>query len=424
VTNIPIDKANENLVQLRVSLWHNEREIQLDFPPEWDLVECRMAGHDISPLSDLEIQEVFENPIGTPRIRDLARGKEKVVILFDDLARPTPTYQILPYVLKELGEGGLNGDKIRLVCASGCHMPLIREDMIKKLGREIVENYLVFNHNVYEHHVKMGTTSRGTPVMINREVAGCDLKIGVGCIIPHFRAGFGGGAKILLPGVSAIDTIAQNHIKFKKAHPELIALGKVKHNPMRLDMEEAARIAGLDIVVDVVTNHKKELLGVFVGDVVEAHRKGVIFAKKVYGTENRGKYDLLVCNAFPIERSPSKAFWAAKEALNDGGDVILIWQSIVGHHPHYLTGAFGSDYGGRSWQKPGPFRLPQARSLFIYTENLSKEELRYFGPEEKIFSYRDWGNLTDALKPFHGKGTRVAIYPYVTLQCPIFPDEC
>ncbi len=417
-----IDNKEGQSLQFRVSLWNNEREITLGFPPEWKLTECRMAGHDLPPLSDSQIREAFEKPTSTPRIRDLARGKQKVVILFDDLARPTPAYKILPFVLKELKEGGVSGDKIRLVCAYGCHRPLTREEMIKKLGREVVENYLVFNHNVYEHHVKMGTTSRGTPVLINREVAGCDLKIGVGCLIPHFTAGYGGGAKILVPGAAGMETIAYNHIELHKAYPEQVGLGKVRNNPRRLDVEEAARIAGLDITVNVVVNHKKEILGVFVGDFVEEHRKGVAFANKVYGTENPGKFDLMVLNAFPIEESPEKALWAAQESLNDGGDVVLIWQTTEGLLPHYLVGTFGSDYGGRKWQKPGPLRLPQARKLFIYAESLSKQEKRWWGPEDKVLWYRDWGKLLDSLKLLHGKGTRVAVYPYATMQCPIFPD--
>ena len=247
-----IDNKEGQSLQFRVSLWNNEREIRLGFPQEWEITECRMAGHDLPPLSYSQIREAFEKPTSTPRIRDLARGKQKVVILFDDLARPTPAYKILPLVLEELKEGGVSEDKIRLVCAYGCHRPLVREEMIKKLGREVVENYLVFNHNVYEHHVKMGTTSRGTPVLINREVAGCDLKIGVGCLIPHFTAGYGGGAKILVPGAAGMETIAYNHIELHKAYPAQVSLGKVKNNPRRLDVEEAARIAGLDITVNVV----------------------------------------------------------------------------------------------------------------------------------------------------------------------------
>lgn len=418
-----VESVEAKSVRLRVSLWNDEREIELNLPKEWDVIECRMAGHNFTPLTDLQIHEAFKNPMGTPRIRDLAQGKEKVVILFDDLARPTPVYKVIPYVLKELEEGGVKGDKIRLVCATGCHRPLIREEMVKKLGREVVENYPIFNHNLYEHHVKMGTTSRGTPVWINREVASCDLKIGLGGIIPHFTAGFGGGAKILLPGVSSIDTVAHNHLEFQKKYPEKIGLCKVKENPVRLDMEEAARIAGLDFVADVVINHHKEILGIFVGDFVKSHRQGVAFAKKVYSTENPGKFDLMVVNTFPIEEAPKKALWPVKEALNEGGDVVLIWQSAVGWHPHYLVSSFGSDYGGRKWENPRHFRLPFAKRLFIYAESLSKVEQQWFGSEEKVFWHRDWGKVIEALKSVHGKGTQVVVYPYTTMQCPTIPDE-
>jgi len=423
--NIAVDKANGNSVQFRISLYHDEREIRLNFPEQWDLVECRMAGHDSAPLSADEIQWAFENPIGSPRIREMARGKEKVAILFDDMDRPTPAYQLIPYVLKELAQGGIGEDKIRFVCAPGCHAPLTREEMTQKLGRDTVENYSVFNHNVYEHLVKMGTTSQGTPVIINREVASCDLKIGIGCLIPHFSAGYGGGAKILLPGVSSLETVAANHVNMKKLRPERVGIGKIRDNPVRLDMEEAARIAGLDCVVDVVLNHKKEILGAFVGDLVEEHRKGVQLAAKIYGTEHPGKCDLVVLNTFPIETAPKKVLsWAGADYLNDGGDVVLIWQSVIGMHPHFLNGAWGSDYGGKQWEKHGgPFRIPNAKRLLIYTETMSKEEQKWWGHSDKIFRYREWGALIEALKQDHGKGTRAAVYPYATLQCPLLPDE-
>ena len=421
--NPEVEEAGGQSVLFRVSLWNKEREIRLDFPLDWELIECRMSGHDFPPLSDSQIQDAFKKPIGTTRIRDLAKGKKKVVILFDDLSRPTPAYKILPFVFDELNKGGVRRDQIRLVCAYGCHRPLVREEMIKKLGRDIVENYLVFNHNVYEHHVKMGTTTYGTPVLINREVAGCDMKIGVGCLIPHFTAGYGGGAKLLLPGVAAMESIIHNHIDLDTIYPEQAILGKVNKNPKRLDMEEAARIAGLDVTVNAVLNHRKEVLGMFVGDFVEAHREGVAFANRVYSTKNPGKFDLMVLNAFPIEESPEKALWAAQESLNERGDIVLVWQNTYGLLPHYLVGTFGSDYGGKKWQEPGPLRLQQARKLFIYADSLSKHEQRWWGPEEMIMWYRDWKALIEELKIFHGKGTRVAVYPYATLQCPIFPNE-
>jgi len=406
----------------RVSLWNNEREIELDFPHDWDVTECHMSGYKFPALAEADIQDAFENPIGTPSIRDLAKGKQRVVILFDDLARPTQTDKLLPFVIRELRDGGIRDEQISLVCGYGCHRPLTRDEMIKKLGRKIVENYPVFNHNLYEHHEKVGTTSYGTPVFINREVAACDLKIGVGCLVPHFTSGYGGGAKILVPGAAGMETITHNHITLHQTYPDQVGLGKVNNNPRRLDLEEAARIAGLDIVVNVVVNHRKENLGIFVGDFVEAHRQGVDFANSVYGTENPGKFDLLILNSFPLEESPEKGLWPAEESLNPEGDVVLIWQNAEGLLPHYLVGTFGRDYGGRKWQKPGPLRLPQAKRLFIYSENLAKQEKKWWGPENQVLWYRDWNKLIEALKADHGSGTQVAVYPYATLQCPIFPD--
>ena len=268
---------NQTSVSVRVSLWKDEREINLVFPPEWDVVECKMAGHDLPPLTPAEIQTAFENPIGSPGIKELAKNKQKVVILFDDLTRPTPAEKILPYIFKELAAAGVGDDKIRLVSAIGCHRPLSRHEMILKLGRDAVEKYPVFNHNLFEHLVDLGKTRLGTPVLVNREVASCDLKIGVGCIIPHHTAGFGGGAKILLPGVSAIDTMTHHHVILQKKFPDSVGHCLVEQNPIRLDMEEAARIAGLDIAVNVVLNHKKEILGIFVGDFVEKERTGKVF---------------------------------------------------------------------------------------------------------------------------------------------------
>jgi hypothetical protein len=422
MTGIGPIKTKSHTFSFNISLWNNEREIELEIPHDWEVTECHMNGYKLPALSESDILEAFENPIGTPRIRDLAGGKKRVIILFDDLARPTQTSKILPFVIQELKDGGIRDDQISLVCAYGCHRPLTRDEMIKKLGREIVEKYPVFNHNIYEHHEKVGTTSYGTPVFINREVAECDLKIGVGCLVPHFTSGYGGGAKILVPGAAGIETIAYNHINLHETYPEQVGLGKVRNNPRRLDLEEAARIAGLDIAINVVVNHRKEILGIFVGDFVEEHRRGVAFANRVYGTENPGKFDLLILNSFPLEESPEKGLWPAEESLNPEGDVVLIWQNAEGLLPHYLVGTFGRDYGGRKWQKPGPLRLPQAKRLFIYAENLAKQEKKWWGPEEQVLWYRDWNKLIGTLKESHGSGTRVAVYPYATLQCPIFPD--
>ena len=145
-----------------------------------------------------------------------------------------------------------------------------------------------------------------------------------------------------------METIVHNHVTLHREYPEQVGLGKVRNNPRRLDVEEAARIAGLDITVNAVVNHKKQILGLFVGDFVEAHRKGVSFANRVYATENPGRFDLMVVNAFPLEESPEKALWPARESLNDGGDVILL-RDVDGTDVDVLV------YGAASYPGVAPF---------------------------------------------------------------------
>ena len=125
---------------------------------------------------------------------------------------------------------------------------MIREDFVKKLGKDVVRRYHIYNHNTYEHHVEVGKTTRGTPVLINREVMACDLKIGIGGLIPHLGAGFGGGAKMVLPGVASIDSVDYNHRVIGKRGGDRSAMrfshGEIDDNELRQDLEEAARMVG------------------------------------------------------------------------------------------------------------------------------------------------------------------------------------
>jgi nickel-dependent lactate racemase len=411
-----------NTVEVMAGLWYGEQTIELGFPDDWEVTRCRMGGEALTPLTREQMRDALNQPIGTPPLRQLGRGKKTAVILFDDLARPTPTYLLAPLVLEELRQAGIEGDSIRFVAALGNHRALARDDIVKKLGTDIVRNYNVYNHNPYENLVEVGRTSRGTPVIVNREVMGADLKIAIGSIIPHFAAGFGGGAKLLLPGVSGMDSVVHNH-SLARQHADLMGLGKVNSNPMRLDVEEAAGIAGLDFIVNVVVNHRKESLGLFAGDFVQAHRQGVILAKKAYGTVAPPDMDIVVVSAYPVEVTPQKGLWAARASLHEGGDVVLILGGPLGRMPHYLMGRFGTDYGGRLWKPSRGLSVRQARRILVMGDHFSKNERDDLGPSEKVLWFREWPAVVAELSKGHGPGTRVAVYPYGSLQCPIFPED-
>lgn len=405
-------------VRLRVGAWFREEDIELGFPSNWEVVECRMGGHDRAPMTEEQMRAAIQQPIESPRLSELARGKKKVVILFDDLPKPTPTSKIVPFVLEELHAGGITDDQIRFLCAPGTHRPLIYPEFAAKLGADIVARYPVYNHSIWENLVYLGTTSRGTPVHVNREFASCDLRIGIGSLIPHGLAGFGGGGKLVLPGISGIDTIEYHH-KHQAQTADLSGLrGSVEGNTFRLDIEEAARMAGLHFKVDAVLNNKREVVGLFAGDFVAEHRVGSKLAYEVYYTEPAREADVVVANAYPDDGQFVRSIWAFGKSLREGGDAVLIVNSHEGENLHQYSGRFGSDFGGRGWA-PGrrAQHVDKARNLFVLSPHLSYTDRTELCPDpSKVVWCKDWGEVMAELAARHGPGTKVAVYPYAPLQ--------
>ncbi|MCL5110563.1 MAG: lactate racemase domain-containing protein [Chloroflexi bacterium] len=403
-------------ITLRVNCWYDEHDIEVAFPSNWEVAECRMLGHNRPALTAEQMRATVQRPIGSPRLAELAKGKKEVVILFDDLPKPTPAKVIVPFVLEELHAGGITDDHIRFLCAPATHRPLMYPEFVAKLGADIVERYPVYNHNVYEHHVLVGTTSRGTPVKVNREFASCDLRVAIGGIIPHPSAGYGGGGKIVLPGVASIDTIEAHHKHFTGAAK--VERGRVHDNDFRLDIEEAARIAGLHFKVDAVLNNRREVVGLFAGDFVEEHREGVKLATEVYSTEVVKGAEVVVINTYPDECQFVRSTWCVPTSLNEGGDVVMVIQAHEGQNLHHYGGQFGTDYGGRGWSDG--FRaklLAKAGRVLVFAPFLSLYDRKELGwPNKDVVLCKDWGEVMAQLAERHGAGTKVAVYPYASLQ--------
>jgi nickel-dependent lactate racemase len=400
-------------VKMRIHAFRGDEEIELGFPENWDITERRMAGHDKPSLSDDEMRSALQSPIGTPRLSEMAKGAKKVCIIFDDIAKPTPVSRVMPFVLEELHAGGVTDEQIRFVCAPGTHRPLIYPEMVAKLGREIVEKYPVYNHSVWENLVDVGKTSRGTPVQVNREFASCDLRLGVGSIFPHGRAGFGGGGKLVLPGVCGYETIVHHH----KHMGENAELGRVDDNVFRLDIEEAARLAGLNFKVDVVLNNHREVAGLFAGDVVAEHRAGAKLGAQMYRTEPVTDVDVVVANSYPDEVQLIRTMWCIGASLREGGDMVILSNAPDGQLLHQMNGRFGTDFGGRMHN---PDRLPKlqekAAKIIVVAPYLSRAEKDEVGLPEKIIRCRNWTEALEELKGRNGSSTKVGVYPYAPLQ--------
>lgn len=403
--------------RIRINAFRSDEEIELKFPEGWDITECRMAGHDRPALSDDGMRSALLNPIGAPRLSEMARGARKVCILFDDIAKPTPVGYIAAFVLEELHEGGITDEQIRFVSAPGAHRPMIYPEFVAKLGRDLVEKYPVFPHNVWENLVDMGKTSRGTPVQVNREFASCDLRLAIGSIFPQGPAGFGGGGKIVLPGVCGIETIAYHHENMRIN----AQLGRVEDNVFRLDLEEAARLAGLHFKVDAVLNNRREVVGLFAGDFVAEHRIGVKFASQVYRTETVAGVDVVLANSYPDEVQLGRAMWPINASLREGGDMVVWTHAPEGQLLHQLSGRFGTDYGGRHYELIRNMTLKwqeKAARIIIVAPYLSRCERDEIGPPGKVIHCRDWGAALAALSSRHGPGTKVGVYPYAPMQLP------
>ena len=415
---------NTHTVSIPIKAWYGDEETELQFPETWDVQTCRMAGHDTPALSDDRLREALRHPLGTEPLREMAQGKKQVVILFDDLTRPAPTWKILPFVLEELREAGITDDQIRFVGAFANHAAMCLEDFAKKLGEEVVRRFRIYNHNPYDHLVDLGKTARGTPVLINREVMDCDLKIGIGGLIPHLGAGFGGGAKMVFPGVAGIDAVDYNHRTVGDLggdrSKKKLRLGQVEDNDLRQDLEEAGRKVGLDMKIDLLINNRREIVGVFAGDFITQHRAGVEKAKQLYATPIAESCDITVTNTFPIENQAVKGVWPANLSLKEGGLAVVVAQSVEGQALHYLAGRFGTNYGGKMWGGAQQISIPKAGRILVYSSYLSRSDLDMFGAPDKVVPCATWGEVLIHLLAAYPQKARVGVYPYAAIQ---YPEE-
>jgi nickel-dependent lactate racemase len=391
--------------------WYGWKHERLYFPDGWDVSVQKMKGHDAKTLKPKEIEEKIKHPFGTEQLSELAKGKRKCVIIFDDMTRPTKLTQMLPAVLCELHEGGLTDDQIVFMMASGAHTGRMLLDFQKKLGVDICERYLVFNHNPYDNFVDIGKTSRGTPILINKEVMGCDLKVVVSSIMPHFGYGFGGGSKMILPGVSAVESISPNHAIKKGTDP-----GRVSSNERRLDSEEAASKVGVEFVVHSLLNGASDVCDIVSGDIITAHREGVMRARAHYVTKVITDADISIGNSYPMANEGYKAYHITLESVRKGGDLVYLLYTPEGCRVHFYNGRFGTDYGGEGWSPEVYTKKPwkMGRVICVSPRGLMKADEHYYGEGSKWV--RKWSEARKLMEETYGSSAMVAIYPTASMQ--------
>ena len=282
------------------------------------------AKHPTSDQERAAVEKALAGPIGAGCITDLAKPGMRVALLVDDWTRPTPAYKIVPVVVEQLLAAGCKASDISIVIAKGMHRKLSRAEMAQKVGEEIVGRFDVNNHDPHGDLVELGKSPSGTPVFINRTVVEADLRIAIGSVVAHPIAGFGGGAKIIMPGVAGHETIHNNHSLCD--HPN-VTIGCVEGNPVRKDMEDIARMAHLDMIVNSILSPRLEIIDAVAGDVVAAHREGVRRYRKVYGVEIKEQAEIGIVGASPRDGTFGHAvfaLYAGAPMVRPGGTLILV----------------------------------------------------------------------------------------------------
>lgn len=271
------------------------------------------------------VRDALEHPIGAPRLRDLVRPGQKIAIVTSDITRPMPTYKVMPALLEELSSAGIADADITLIFALGSHRRHTRNEMAHLVGPAVLERIRCVDLDVTDC-VHLGTTAHGTPVDIDRRAAEADFRICLGNIEYHYFAGYSGGAKAIMPGISTRAAIQSNHSLMIR--PEACA-GRLEGNPLREDIEEAAAMVGVDFILNVVLNPQKEIICAVAGDVTAAHRAGCAFLDRLYRKEIPCRADIVITSQGGAPKDlnlyqTQKALDNAKHAVKDGGVVILV----------------------------------------------------------------------------------------------------
>lgn len=310
---------------MRIELGIGDRRQTLLLPDE--IVQAVLLPNQIkhTRVGEEAVRWALQAPIGAPPLRETVRPGERICIVVSDITRPCPSWLILPAVLDELSAAGVTDSDITVVFALGSHRSHTEAEMRHLVGDVVFKRVRCVDSDP-DDCVHLGVTRRGTPVDITRVVAEADRRICLGNIEYHYFAGYSGGAKAIMPGVSSRSSIQANHSMMVR--PDAHA-GKISGNPIREDIEEAAAICGIDYIVNVVLDEHKQVIHAVAGDAAMAHREGCAFLDRLYQRQITKRADIVVASQGGAPKDlnlyqTQKALDNAKQAVRKGGIIVLV----------------------------------------------------------------------------------------------------
>ena len=288
---------------MKVDLAYGKTGQAVNLPDNTDLVESRFVrGLDDEAAA---IREALRKPIQSAPLAEKVKPGDTVIIVHSDITRATPNDRILPILLTELEAAGINREDITLMNALGTHRPQTEAELRMMLGDQVMDTYRCLQHDAFDDDnlVALGTTSRGNPVRVNRLLVESDVRIYTGFIEPHFFAGYSGGPKAVLPALAGSESVFSNHGRDMIAHSKA-AWGVTEGNPIWEEMREVALMTQPTFLLNVTLNAKKEITGVFGGDLLAAHAAGCAFVKESAMVPVAEPYDVVITtnSGYPLTR--------------------------------------------------------------------------------------------------------------------------
>ena len=362
--------------------WGKET-INLSLPSEWHLAGRFEPSTNLPPVDVPDaVKKAINGPVMSPSLRASIKTGMRITIVIDDLSRPTPVSQILPIVLEDVTAAGVDLSNITVIPALGVHRPMTDEEVRIRLGDHVNVEVKWESHNCDDPEKMkfLGTTSRGTPVWINRTVAESDLIISIGCIEPHIIASFGGGYKNIVPGVAGRLTIAHNHAINCQPGTFNMVGQPIDGNPMRLDLEEAAGMMHKPVfVINAVLNSSLRPVRFVAGDPIAAHREGCRTSAEIYSARVPKEVDVVITSSNPMDsdlRQGVKALANTIRAVRRGGVLIVLARAEEG------LGVFGL----------ANKKLPVSRGILkliapIILPLVPRLKIKNMGEEDKFFLY-------------------------------------
>ena len=409
-------------------LLYGEKTADLKLPSGIRLLQMKPLNAMTNP--EEAVLSALSNPIRSPSLLDVARGRKNACVVISDFTRPVPNKTILPPLLQTLESAGLEPESITILIATGMHRPNLGKELENLVGRDIMTRYPIENHYCRkpETYRKIDEID-GAPIEINTRYLDADLKILTGLIEPHFYAGYSGGRKAILPGISSFETMKFMH-SYEMINHSRVTNCLLEGNPFHDYGIRVAELARPDFIVNVVINQKRGIAGVFAGDYNHAHLEGCKLVAQHALVPVKEPMDMVITSGggFPLDATfyqISKALICARDILKPGGTIVVACECREGLGSPEFCGimrstcdfqAFSADYGDPKdfvidqWCAQNIFQAADhAGKIYVYSSGLSNQDIEKMG----AVKIENLQQTVDELLPIHPETVVVPEGPYV-----------